>query len=528
MVNDISNVKGRNSILHSNPTFYVFNAEDNGGFVIVSSDDAIGSVIGYSTEGSFNFSSMHPALGKYLDFCTLYLEDVENGEVTPRFRASETPGTIIVDALCKTQWGQGMPFNQFCPDYSPCGCVATAMSQIMKYWGWPNTARGKVAYNSTYYKVLSKDLSTSTYNWSVMSNYGGVIRNQEIREAMALVAYDAGLSVKMDYSPSGSGATDENARVSLPTYFKYKASTIDLQRKYCYSTQKEWMNIVKQELVAGRPILYCAQDSVNGGHAFIVDGFDSNDFVHVNWGWDGDSNGFYNIATLAPDDTYYQFSEMQSMIIGIQPDYTEKDTKSRQYRLYMEEKPTSEGTQTLGLPFMVDYNYFYNMGYDSRTYTLGIGLYDSDANFIKEISTRVSSITESYTQTIPPHRGYSSFSVAAKIDEGTPDGKYALRCVCREGGYDEWILPDMEGGSELNWIPILIKGGKVYLSSTEGASFPTDLSTIKEESKDVLYKEYYDLNGNKISLNEIYMKRGVVIERQHLSDGTVKVTKVLK
>lgn len=514
----------RNAAALKYPAFYIYNAENEGGFVIVNGDDEANPVLGYSDKGSFNPSNLHPFLSKYLE---------NYNEVTASNgarRASVTPGTIIVDALCKSQWGQDAPFDLYTPTIgglnTPCGCVATAMAQIMRHFEWPACGRGSIVYNCPGYGVISRDFSQNSYNWAVMQDKGGMIRNTEVREAMGLIAYDAGLSVRMSYSPSGSGAYEEDARKALATTFQYKASTARVLHRECYATQNEWLDIIRAELDSNRPILYCAQDTINGGHAYVVDGYDSNGYVHVNWGWNGDSNGFYDITSFTPDETVFDFCDFHRMIVGIEPDFSGEDTQMAQYYLYMENAPECSGSQKLGKPFILTYKNIFNVGFDSHTYTIGVGLYDEDGNLIKNISVKSSEISMSYTQQFKPSYGFGTFHVAASLDEEFPEGKYALRCIFCEKDYDEWLLPETVGGSAVNWIPIVVKDGKVYLNSPDGPTppLPDAIYNICVDGSDseVVSRTYYNINGTRV----ITPKRGeFIIERQMLRNGKVKTLK---
>lgn len=510
------------------PAFYVFNAENEGGFAIISGDDRVSPVLGYSSTGTFNADNMHPSLEAYLQHCAEYISAVREGVAEASTRASEQVGTIIVNALCKTQWGQDVPFNKYCPQFggvaAPCGCVATAASQIMRYWEWPSSGRGSIMYNSSGYGILSRDFSQSTYDWSIMRNKGGMIRDPKVNEAMGTLCYDVGLSVKMEYAAGGSGAFDEDIRVSLPKYFKYKASTIDLLRRDCFESSEAWMNAVKKELNAGRPIICCAQDTLSGGHAFIIDGYDSNDFVHVNWGWDGMSDGFYNIETLAPDDTRWQFSEMQTLIVGIMPDPTEQDSQSKQYKMYLQNAPESEGTVDLGSDFWVKYSNLIYLGNGSSFFTAGVGLFDAEGNFLKEISKESTNASASYTQQYKSYYILRSLNVAASIGKGEfPDGKYAIRGLFQERGFSDWALPDVVGGSQLNWIPVVIKNGKITLNSPDGPSVPNAIEGISLSDAQPASVAYYDLHGRRLSSPQ---KGSIVIKHERFGDGSSSSRKV--
>ena len=136
-----------------------------------------------------------------------------------------------------------------------------------------------------------------------------------------------GAAVEMDYALDGSASTDSKALTGLTTYLKY-----DSDMFFAYPsayTDRQWHEILQQELAEGRPVYYTGQ-GIGSGHAFVIDGCqkseDGTTYYHVNWGWDGLCNGYYLLNMLRPSSagtggsTGSNYANQPSMLIGMQPE----------------------------------------------------------------------------------------------------------------------------------------------------------------------------------------------------------------
>lgn len=281
-----------------------------GGFVIVSNDDTNAPVVGYS-EQEANLDA--PELLWYLNAANQAL-------LSRTASATASENKEPIEPLLKTRWGQDKPYNNLCPTERenanviyPTGCVATAMAQVMYYHQYPEKGTGNITY-SFQDRILSADFNNTYYQWRLMTpTYKKGQYSDESALAVATLMYQCGVSIKMQYNVGGSGAFSYNAATALRKNFGYHEN---LQIHYRdYYTAKEWINKVYNELKAGRPIIYTGVDENNGGHCFVVDGYDQNNFVHVNWGWDGVNDGYYDIALLNPSGN--KFSQGQTMLTGV-------------------------------------------------------------------------------------------------------------------------------------------------------------------------------------------------------------------
>lgn len=292
------------------PDYYAFNDTEGKGFVLIAGDDRVTPVLGYSHTGQFDDTNLPPTLKAWLDAVAADIETLRKSN-QPEAQSSATNNddtpSVIVAPLIKTTWAQQAPYYNQTPtidgQQSVTGCVATAMAQIMKYYQWPATGTGSVKYDTPKYdsKTMEIDFSKSTYDWANMldrytTSPDGVPQwNDTQAQAVSTLMRDLGAAIHMQYSPDGSGAYSPDIANTAILHFSYNATYYE---KSDYTT-KEWLEIIKQNLNAQSPLLYNGNDiDKSVGHQFIIDGYDSNNYLHVNWGWNGTANGYYTFANL--------------------------------------------------------------------------------------------------------------------------------------------------------------------------------------------------------------------------------------
>ncbi len=280
--------------------YYVFNAPRQGGYVIVAGDDRLPAVLGYSREGSIDLTQAPEAL---LALLQMSVDAVGHTEAEYDITATGTP--VVEPLLGAINWGQSEPFNTLCPmltssQHGYVGCVATAMAQIMKYYNYPTTGTDSHSYlhGST---TLSADFGSTTYDWAHMPAAVPDAPSPAQQTAYSTLCAHLGVAVEMQYAASGSGAYTMMVPAALRDYFGYSQSIRMHSRDY-YNTN-EWMDMIRTELDAARPVYYAASSEDGlGGHAFVCDGYDSEGYVHINWGWYGRSNGYFYINHLNPGE----------------------------------------------------------------------------------------------------------------------------------------------------------------------------------------------------------------------------------
>ena len=323
------------------PAYYVFPNGEGKGFTVVSGDDRLPEVVGYSDKGTYDEENLP---SNYVGFMKAYEEMVgqlDNGDSrasasiaeAKALRGSDYQQPTVAPLLGSIQWNQIIPYNKMCPMYnstnrSVTGCVATAMAQVMMYYQYPKTLQADIPAYVTRTKHLSipQINKGESYDWNNMlpqyASYEPLNYTDAQAAAVAKLLYHCGVACEMDYGPS-SGANVTPAILS--TYFGYDSDLMQDVNRDVF-TLAEWSQIMDKELTAKRPILYSGQSS-DGGHEFVCDGTDGNGLYHINWGWGGYQDGYFDVTILNPDkggagsgsapDGYNQYC---SMIIGITPD----------------------------------------------------------------------------------------------------------------------------------------------------------------------------------------------------------------
>jgi hypothetical protein len=403
--------------------FYVFNFNDSG-YVIVSGDDDVYPILGYSNEGVFVLEIENLALVKFLDNYKNQIsyviqnnikatEDIENSwnELLDKnsFRLNQSSVQFSsVEPLVTTKWGQAPYVNDLCPfdqengvvenGYrAVTGCPATAMAQIMKYWNYPEQGTGFKSYDHQTYGTLSANFGGTYYNWASMPN-----TVNSPNEAVAKLMYHSGVASEMKYGPALSsswvienfmgGEIDNTCENAYKTYFGYDPDSMEriirseengdaIIDNY---TDSEWINLMKDELNNSRPIQYVGFGT-GGGHTWVCDGYDNNDFFHMNWGWAGQSDGYFTLLSLSPDDLGTGggtggFIYLQHALMGIQPMDIDQPLDEFELRLYSDisisENPVGF-TNDFNLAF--DVANFGSVEFDGE---IGAAIFDSNGNFI--------------------------------------------------------------------------------------------------------------------------------------------------
>lgn len=286
----------------NNAPYYAFNLEQ--GYVIVSGDDEMTELVGYAENGFFDAENVPPQMQLWLDGYAEYVAAVQSGKAKARkILLSDSP-SVVVEPLVTTKWNQDAPFNNFAPEYTDdnnntqrcaTGCAATAMAQIMKFHNWPEQGVGHYSYEHQSFGTISSNFSEHVYDWTNMiDRYNNGEYSSEQADAVALLMKDCGVSLNMNYGPV-SGASIYSYYPAFKNYFRYTSRTVN--RSGCETA--EFTKIITDELQEGRPIIYCGTGE-DGGHAFVVDGYDTNYFLHVNWGWGGYSDGYFDMNYMDP------------------------------------------------------------------------------------------------------------------------------------------------------------------------------------------------------------------------------------
>lgn len=324
--------------------FYVYtpSARKESGFVIVSGDKRMPAVLGYADQGRFDADNLPDGLRWFLEKCQTDQALIASGAATTATATQTT--TAIAPLLGNRAWDQGDPFNALCPltadgKRTVTGCTATAMAQIMAHHRHPEKGTGNISYTTqTYGYPVTADLDNATaYDWENMADVYEKEYNRETgaydiltytdvqAAAVAQLMFHVGAALTTDYSEFASSAsTNAPAKVFID-HFGYDDGISIVRRADC--PDEEWCSLLQQELANARPVLVSGRDAGNtSGHAFVFDGVDANGYFHVNWGWSGLADGYYNIYHLTPTDTGYgagsfgDYSYYCQAVVGIKPE----------------------------------------------------------------------------------------------------------------------------------------------------------------------------------------------------------------
>ena len=320
-------LSGRNAInaaAQGSPAYYIFN-RDGGGYVIVSGEDCLIPVLGYSESGHIdadripaNMQFWLDRVGKTAAFFSKHSLPVRE-DIAEMWKSSAAPGEAGGKLLELPTWSQEHPYNWYCPYLSKyeegravTGCVATACAMVMRYYQWPPCGTGVLPdYDMRFWpdaesdnyitiKIHGHELGHE-YKWSIMPMediYSETVSTpSEAHKQVAWLMYDLGIMLKATYSYDGTGAYTEDIPGRISKYMYYK-NTSKIIYKNNYSTS-EWLSAVKKEIDEDRPVIY-GGTSGDGGHQFLVCGYDSDDKLYVNWGWGGACNGYFNVDNFAP------------------------------------------------------------------------------------------------------------------------------------------------------------------------------------------------------------------------------------
>ncbi|MEI6754116.1 MAG: leucine-rich repeat protein [Paludibacter sp.] len=416
--------------------YYVYNIGDKQGFIIVSGDDRTKPILGYSDEGAFMYESIPEHIKAFMDNYKNQVKAImlRNDTTATQKPMKVSKSVTAVAPLITTKWGQYAPYNLKTPNYSATGCVATAMAQVMNYHKWPLVGRGSEGYQDPLgsYTVIKADFYNTTYNWNNMLDEYSSSNDisSESSLAVATLMYHCGISLNMNYA-GGSLSNNGKIPTALTTYFRY-----DENVKYYTNTNfsdTEWKSMIIYELDARRPVILGGFMLV-GGHSYVGDGYDANQLIHINWGWQGGSDGYFEISSLDSTLNNIYFNRYQDVIIGIQKSKTVSD-----YSLFYKEFTVNNNNYndlikkntpiTISFSFQetseCNFNNVLNSSNKIFSGKLGIALYQNN---------KLYEVVDSQTITYPAKK----FTILFR--ESLPTGIYQLKPVFKSQNDSGWNL----------------------------------------------------------------------------------------
>ena len=332
--------------------YFVFNVNDGNGFVIVAGDDRVKPILAYSTKGSFDPQDVAEGFEFTLNSFRKEIQYVreQNMAATPdivaEWRSISETGSLnrggqtraVVGPLCQTIWHQNYPYNSQCPEdelghggHVYAGCVATAMGQVMKFWDNPTRGTSSHTYNPGGYPQQTANFGETDYHFELMPLAIDSTSTDEEVFYIAQFLHHCGIAVDMQYGNDGSGAYSEDVPPALRSYFGYTCDDHLTNYGgwwpgYGYDNE-EWAQMLKDGgLDENLPLYYSGSDDGGaGGHAFVCDGYDENDYFHFNWGWSGRDDAWCPIGAL--NTTKYAFNTFNGFtghIIPVSADYYQR------------------------------------------------------------------------------------------------------------------------------------------------------------------------------------------------------------
>ncbi len=497
--------------------YYIFNADGNQGFVIVSGEDRFANVIAYSDSGHFSMDNAPASLQSWMALYARYVEAYwRNDSLTAGTPARAAAGVVVEPLLGDITWGQDAPFNEKCPTYADgtstvhyyTGCVAAAATQIMRYYKYPT--RGTGEKSCTIKGIdLSANFGETQYDWdNMLTNYprGGTFTTAQ-RDAVATLAAHFGVAVEMEYEKAGSGASPMMVPGALKNYFGYDRH-VTLRKRDYYSTS-EWMNIIKSELDAGRPVYYGgASDAGTGGHAFVCDGYDENGYVHINWGWYGSSNGYFLINRLNPSDLGEGggtggYNRDQEMVTGIQPSST--DASDVELPLYgsVRLSITPYGGNVFTLMTILE-------NLDTDEFNGALAAVITQNGEIKKVLKQEALTVKGYAGSVSG-TAYITMRDITATAEGLSDGEYEIRFAYKSNDGSAWHVIRHYTGYP-RYVEMTVSNGQVILGQAHVATPQVTLTAPLTCTNEIhaggaaLFKVALCNNSKDVRLNGIVVK----------------------
>ncbi len=303
---------------------HVFNVGQDNGFVIVSGDDRTDEILGYVDEGTFDINQAPANMKAWLLAVEEQIRIGKNLQKAPRRTNREN-----IPALMASKWDQWNNYSTYLFDdlsdplkakwnggSIATGCVATAMAMVAYYdakrhheetGSWPDVqTRAVPGYTvgaGDMEGVVLPELPVTTFDWESMnddiSSSSGNATEEAVHAVDKLMMY-CGRAMEMDYDSQSSGAyfyimPRGLYLIGMNPYVQ------NLDR--AYFTTQEWEDVLYNELAHKRAVAYTGitpdGTSANEGHAYVCDGYQDG-LWHINWGWSGQFNGFFDLAILQP------------------------------------------------------------------------------------------------------------------------------------------------------------------------------------------------------------------------------------
>ena len=483
-------------LVRDNKHFCVY-AADGHGFVVVNRNYSGKVILGLS-KSNYDADNIPDGLRWWLESTELAMD---NG-ITLSFYADVLNVDSTIDNFVTTQWGQGAPFNDKCPKIiegldskkAPAGCVATALSQVMNYFKYPAQGKGE----SIFYITSNKESNAykidinGTYSYNTLKDIYS--SSETDKDAISTLLFEAGAACRMSYTYSSSGATYQNTINAIAYNFSYDSLAINLYHAK-YFTEEEWFDMIKRELTAKRPVMYSGVDPSAGGHSFLFTGLNTEGMVYVNWGWNGNCDGWFAIDHLVSNS--YNFMNNQSMIIGFVPC---QDPASGEENTSLISYGTDGVLSLLDMRSNVYLNPYEigSVGWRWFDGEIRIALENIGAGNISH-KTLFDGVAEPYFHIDSPKLLSVRSLFKNDYPEEFPAGDYKLWIEYKSDGEKEWKqVRRLSDFSACSWFSVKNDGSVIVDNSG-----PTSGIDVVTTNKVPGTKRVYDLNGRCLNIDNL-------------------------
>ncbi len=454
------------SLVHTNvmdngvASAYIFAKPAGQGFAVLSADDSLTPVLGYSGSGSVDPDNLPPSLVWWLgEYGRKAQWLAEKGVDVSQTRPYAPDWWTAVGPLMTTTWNQDAPYNDNCPVVSgvkaPTGCVATSFAQVMNYFKYPESGRGTIRYSDN--GVIRSMSISKKFEWdNMLDSYTAGRYNDTQAAAVAYLMQACGYAVEMGYGASASGAQSFKLVNAMVTYFKYSADAIYRERE-AYSTSA-WTQMVYDNIRNVGPVIYDGR-SIDGGHSFVCDGYDGNGYFHFNWGWGGMSDGYFLLDSLSPEsqgiggaEGGFNYSQgavfnMRKPDGSVSPDYDNMKVMGTVV-------PSLSGRDiTFRASNGNSYAGWGNASWRQISCEIGAIFEKADGTPVSEVAGTWSGLS-SGTISLGVYSYYSTQSVnpVITVPENLADGKYRVVLAARQSGM-------MDDDNHYPWQPLVCNWG---------------------------------------------------------------------
>ena len=482
---------------------------EGGRCVVIANDDTFQPVLAYYDAPKYG--EQNPALEWWMETMNQSLADkLSNGELPDEFVLKDGYKTEVAPLLTTT-WGQSSPFNNLCPTYTTAGkknnyitgCVATAMAQVLKYHQYPKKGSDEIC-EWTYMpdgvtERKGRVRFSTTYDWANMIDKYTDKATSAQKTAVAKLMRDCGAASQMQYAPDGSGATYSNALKGMRQYLTFDYASKCYFREF--TPKSIWMDMVYYDLSEGRPVMYSGSTKNREGHAFVFDGYDKDGLVHVEWGWEGVGDGYFDMSLLNSEQGSY--SEGQSMLLTRKPGTTDFNEYESHWGLGESLKITLSGTT-----IKVGKVSFYNLDVDNFTGEIQMLCFNIQTNK-GYVLTKIEEVSS-----MPLLNG-GSITLGDMDLKGLEDGVYQIffgsHSTSDDAPEDGWM--PMYGGDGIvsNYI-LTVKNGEFSLKKgNDDFSVSTGINKLTTSSATAKNMRVYSIDGRVMGNDINAMGKGLYI-----------------